>query len=127
MTNDFFFHTIDNDLSFCYWRPIGEPSYTSFDDAADMFALAVMYGWQPMGTINRGIDDWDGSYLLSENQLVTREDALNLAQALSRALTDKFQKLEATHRRHLLSSMESLVNCTRREVAFIEQGEFHIA
>ena len=57
--------------------------------------LACWYGWQPLGTrppaaynfrlLNA---DWDGTYLTNDGQMVTREDAFALANALERSLDD---------------------------------------
>ena len=73
----------------------GEKFHTGFEDLRDMLGIALIYGWKPLGTVNPEVDEWEGSslrsYLLDANQLVTHEDALNLADALSKSLTDNFR------------------------------------
>lgn len=52
--------------------------------------LACEYGWSPRGTeppIDAG-SDWDGNYFQNEGQLVTAGDAIALADALARLLSD---------------------------------------
>jgi len=66
-----------------------------------ILGLAQFYGWQPMGTLppylhnlrkpinTKGVNnDWDGTYLRNEGQVVRSEDALALAIALNTALDD---------------------------------------
>lgn len=63
---------------------------------AKVLSLAMLYGWQPMGTrpASRievsGLDteDWDGTYLSNEGQIVIAKDALSLAMALEKSLDD---------------------------------------
>jgi hypothetical protein len=63
---------------------------------AKVLSLAMLYGWRPMGTrpASRievsGLDaeDWDGTYLTNDGQIVIAEDALSLAIALEKALDD---------------------------------------
>ena len=63
---------------------------------AKVLSLAMLYGWQPMGTHPAtrievfGLDpeDWDGTYLTNDGQIVIAEDALSLAMALERSLDD---------------------------------------
>ena len=57
--------------------------------------LAQAYGWKPLGTRLPTVDrfrghgaTWLGSYLTNDGQLVLTEDALSLAEALSKALDD---------------------------------------
>ena len=67
--------------------------------------LAILYGWEPMGTvvteddlICRGVTDtayiqeyvksWDGSYGGNDFQTVAEEDAFNLAHALMNAVKE---------------------------------------
>ena len=72
--------------------------------------LAARYGWEPEGTIiprlseeeakkhnvsdedrdrhNEECDDWEGDYFGNNGQLVTEEDALNMAKALEDSLDD---------------------------------------
>jgi len=63
---------------------------------AKVLSLAMLYGWKPMGTHPasrievHGLDpeDWDGTYLTNDGQIVIAEDALSLATALERSLDD---------------------------------------
>lgn len=56
----------------------------------------MLYGWKPMGTHPAprievwGLDaeDWDGTYLTNDGQIVIAEDALSLAIALEKSLDD---------------------------------------
>ena len=58
--------------------------------------LARFYGWQPLGTRppllhllrDLSLEDWDGTYLRNEGQVVEAEDALSMAVALEMALDD---------------------------------------
>jgi hypothetical protein len=51
--------------------------------------LAREYGWSPGGTELPDADsDWDGNYFQNMGQLVSREDATALADALERLLSD---------------------------------------
>lgn len=59
-------------------------------------SLAMFYGWQPMGTRVPSItelhglnfEDWDGTYLTNDGQIVVLEDALRLGMALEKSLDD---------------------------------------
>ena len=61
-----------------------------------VLSLGMFYGWQPMGTRVpsmtelHGFDfeEWDGTYLTNDGQIVVTEDALSLAMALEKALDD---------------------------------------
>lgn len=61
-----------------------------------VLSLALFYGWRPMGTRVPSItelhglisDDWDGSYLTNDGQIVVAEDALRLGIALQKSLDD---------------------------------------
>ena len=61
-----------------------------------VLSLAMAYGWKPIGTHPAprievwGLDpeDWDGTYLTNDGQIVVAEDALSLAIALEKALDD---------------------------------------
>jgi hypothetical protein len=56
----------------------------------------MFYGWQPMGTRAPSMtelhgwstEDWDGTYLTNDGQIVITEDAFSLAAALEKALDD---------------------------------------
>ena len=58
--------------------------------------LAMFYGWQPLGTRVPSIteihglifEDWDGTYLTNDGQIVVAEDALRLGRALEKSLDD---------------------------------------
>jgi hypothetical protein len=61
-----------------------------------VLSLGMFYGWQPMGTRVPSItelhgfisEDWDGTYLTNDGQIVVREDALRLGIALKKSLDD---------------------------------------
>ena len=61
-----------------------------------VLSLGIFYGWQPMGTRAPSMtelhgwstEDWDGSYLTNDGQIVITEDAFSLAAALEKALDD---------------------------------------
>jgi hypothetical protein len=61
-----------------------------------ILSLAMFYGWQPMGTRVPSItelhglstEDWDGTYLTNDGQIVVTEDALSLGIALEKSLDD---------------------------------------
>jgi len=61
-----------------------------------VLSLGMFYGWQPLGTRAPSItelhglntEDWDGTYLTNDGQIVVMEDALRLAMALERSLDD---------------------------------------
>ena len=61
-----------------------------------LLSLAMFYGWEPMGTRvpsitelhGLNIEDWHGSYLTNDGQIVVEEDAFSLALALEKALDD---------------------------------------
>jgi hypothetical protein len=61
-----------------------------------VLSLGMFYGWQPMGTRVPSItelhglntEDWDGTYLTNDGQIVVAEDALLLAIALEKSLDD---------------------------------------
>ena len=61
---------------------------------AKALELARLHGWRPMGTQPPPIDfyqlnaEWDGRYLTNDGQTVNAEDALSLAMALERSLSD---------------------------------------
>lgn len=61
--------------------------------------VAKAYGWIPMGTQPTDLtypngmplgaqEDWRGSYFYNEWQIITEQDASNIADALQRALQD---------------------------------------
>lgn len=50
-----------------------------------VLTLAMAYGWEPMRTVNDS-ENWNGNYLYNAYQIVKKEDALNLAEALKLAL-----------------------------------------
>jgi len=54
-----------------------------------MLPLAEQYGWNPAGTLPpEGVssEEWDGSYVTNDGQLVTGEDVSALAEAISKAV-----------------------------------------
>jgi hypothetical protein len=69
-------------------------SYFSFHfmDWGHVLELALHYGWTPLGTLDgnpeTGGKDWNGGYTSNSWQYVTPDDAINIANALQRALFD---------------------------------------
>jgi hypothetical protein len=61
---------------------------------AMVLSLAKDYGWKPDGTVDPwwkdepDAPDWDGNYVTNDHQQVTSDDALNVANALRRAIED---------------------------------------
>ena len=62
-------------------------------DWGQMLRLAQLYGWQPAGTVLSEEDlndfpdaEWGGGYQTNDWQIVTADDARNMADALERAL-----------------------------------------
>jgi hypothetical protein len=61
-----------------------------------VLSLGIFYGWQPMGTRvpsmseihGLNVEDWDGTYLTNDGQIVVTEDAYSLAIALEKSLDD---------------------------------------
>jgi hypothetical protein len=61
-----------------------------------LLSLGLFYGWRPMGTRVPSMteihgfetEDWDGTYLTNDGQIVVTEDALSLGMALEKALDD---------------------------------------
>ena len=61
-----------------------------------IFNLAIENGWEPAGTeppdvkslygVDASADDWCGSYFYNDLQLVTKEDATNMANAVELSL-----------------------------------------
>jgi hypothetical protein len=65
---------------------------------AAVLSCAEEYGWKPAGTQPpRRVKaaEWEGSYDTNDGQLVSTEDASNLASALQSALDDEFRRVEA--------------------------------
>ena len=62
----------------------------------EILQFARQYGWKPAGTKRytypdeepHEISDWSGTYLSSNAQFASAEDAANLAEALERVLVD---------------------------------------
>jgi len=113
-------------------------------------ALAGMYGWRPGGTqapIDWAADgegrEWRGSYILNGSQMVTVDDAAQLANALERGLDDIPDFYAAWHKAvkgedggplipvgESLSPLEALSGenklAIRKFIAFCRQGAFKI-
>ena len=61
-----------------------------------ILSLGMFYGWQPMGTRVPSItelhglnfEDWDGTYLTNDGQIVVTEDSFRLGMALEKSLDD---------------------------------------
>ena len=61
---------------------------------AKILSLAKYYGWKSKGTVDPwwkdepDAPDWRGCYTSNDGQWVTREDALNMANSLDRAIEE---------------------------------------
>jgi hypothetical protein len=61
---------------------------------SQILCLAQEYDWEPAGTIEPYWEDepdapeWDGNYASNDAQIVTSEDAQNMADALEKAVED---------------------------------------
>lgn len=66
-----------------------EPGYLNFHllDWPQLLRLAKLYGWLPNGTINNDGERSNG-YIYNDWDVVEKEDALNLANALEDAVKD---------------------------------------
>tara|TARA_Y100001934_G_C12342833_1_gene771119 strand:- start:1664 stop:2002 length:339 start_codon:yes stop_codon:yes gene_type:complete len=72
----------------------------NWSDWRETFELAIENGWKPAGTKppdeettkklygcdSQMVDNWNGGYFSNDFQLVTAEDATNMANALDRSL-----------------------------------------
>lgn len=83
-----------------------------------LLQLASLFGWKPIGTQWSGMkypentpkpDDWDGSYLANEGQIVLEEDATALVNSLEIAL-DHLPKTICIHKDDLSSTDEWELN-----------------
>ncbi len=88
--------------------------------------IAIEYGWKPRGTIHHEIDDWKGSYLCARGQKITREDAIELAEALLRGVIDNFQRLVGTKLSFVLELKSGLMDFAKWLIPYLRQGEFII-
>ena len=113
--------------------------------------LAQRFGWKPMGTIiteesakmimgkmssnEEAVQDyikgWEGNYIGNDFQLVVKEDALNLAHALMKAmevmevLPDEENVLDFLSTKDCFSS-KGWKNRINEFILFCETGEFDI-
>ncbi len=73
-----------------------------------LLALAEDNGWVPKGTTKPkkwgANEDWEGKYIYNEGQIVEKEDALELAKALEKAIP----KLPEKRNQELLSTYSKL-------------------
>jgi len=102
----------------------------------EILDLAHIYGWEPKGTVKSDIYDqnqkWSGTYFSNNWQLVTKEDAFNIANALRKALKDlKDKKIKTKEDK----KTKSLSNWQRKGnikvindfIKFCESGSFEIS
>jgi hypothetical protein len=125
----------------------------------EILRVANEYGWKPMGTtlepfeavnittgevtiMNEDGEDWDGGYGSNDFQVVSEEDALNMREALLKALADgdykaKNQVTDEDYDLHVAISKGAGHEPDSREeygwlpylekfTKFLENGEFHI-
>ena len=100
--------------------------------------LAENYGWSPKGTVENRImksfagkwDNWNGNYFAFDCQLVEEDDAINLAQALKKALSDipNRRPKKISDKMTLLEfwSGKGFVSYLKRFIRFCEEGIFII-
>ena len=93
--------------------------------------LALAYDWIPMGTVN-STPGWAGEYLTNAKQEVVKQDALNLAEALERAL-ENVTKLPETEELkmpvfipHVGENREDYYNRVMREMGETGDQSLHI-
>jgi hypothetical protein len=80
MWKDFYEPYIDENELRGFCRPLtGEGFGTTLFDLYDTIQLAIAHGWKPLGTIHDDFDNWNSSYLLDANQIVTHDDAIRCA------------------------------------------------
>jgi hypothetical protein len=89
--------------------------------------VAVVYGWEPLGTVKHQSVGWDGSYVRGEKQTITDKDAANLAYALSKSALDKFRRLKGTHLEIVLNHRKRYAKDLERVICYIKRGSFDIA
>ena len=74
----------------------GQKLYYNFTGYPKLIELALQYGWEPLGTTMPSWhdekigkrDDWPGIYCSNDHQVVSAEDANNMADALERSIAD---------------------------------------
>ncbi len=89
--------------------------------------VAVVYGWEPLGTVKHQSVGWDGSYVRSEKQTITDKDAANLAYALSKSVIDKFRRLKGTNLEIPLKQRKQFAKDLKTVICYIKRGGFDIA
>jgi hypothetical protein len=89
--------------------------------------VAVLYGWEPLGTVKHQSVGWDGSYVRSEKQTITDKDAANLGDALSKSVIDRFRRLQGTHVEIVLNNRKASTKYLKRVICYIRRGSFDIA
>jgi hypothetical protein len=87
--------------------------------------IAEAYGWEACGTIHDKIEDWGGPYLLKYHQKVVEQDAINIAEALARSISDNFQKLVGTDLEFVPKTRGS-ANFVEGVMSYIKRGSFYI-
>ena len=90
-------------MGYGLFTPDGKDYLFNIRQWPTVLKIAFKHGWKPAGTEHpawRGSDgepsqlwvdpeEWDGTYCGNDGQYVTPEDALNLADALDRAIGNK--------------------------------------
>jgi len=116
-----------------HWRPL--------------LRLAEKYGWEHPGTL-RPFDypkdkEWNGNYWWNSGQIVTNEDAKNLAQALERSLVHipdeekgiraghvgRPEEIKAYHKQEpeiIFSGRPRYKDFVENAIRFFKQGSFEI-
>jgi len=85
-------------MSMDFYSAKGGSFHFSWSDWHTIFALAEMYGWNPVGTQPATFEGerqkgdpsqlWTGGYMSNDFQVVTAEDALAMSTALEAAIKD---------------------------------------
>jgi hypothetical protein len=96
-----------------------------------ILSIGRIYDWEPHGTIfenfeEYGVEGWGGDYMLNMYQTVTSEDALNLGNALSKSLTDNFQKLVGTALEFVLEDKEGSAGFVESVINYVKRGSFRL-
>jgi hypothetical protein len=107
--------------------------------------FAQHYGWEPLGTKPpeglSEIEEWDGTYMSCDGQLVVEADANSFASALQKGVADPgstsiVEELNEEIRKYLEEVMGGPLNYeldskvdveyTNELIGFLKQGEFKI-
>jgi len=119
------------------------------EDFPKLLDLAYLFGWKPRGTEAPSIEgysewkseEWKGGYFSNDFQVVTSEDAIDIAESLKKAIQiipnfidgpypknkDFFQITGDEKKDRLLSYFIGDKNELKEFIAFCEDGEFCIS